>query len=37
MKPVFTTDELHEAIVIALENAAAGVRRAGRRRKAASA
>jgi len=26
MKPVFTTDELHEAIVTALENAAAGTR-----------
>jgi DNA-binding response OmpR family regulator len=28
MKPVFTTDELHEAIVTALENAATGARRA---------
>jgi CheY-like chemotaxis protein len=36
MKPVFKTDELHEAIVTALENAAAGVR-AGRRGLAASA
>ncbi len=26
MKPIFTTDELHEAIVAALENAAAGTR-----------
>ena len=26
VKPVFTTDELHEAIVTALENAAAGTR-----------
>jgi len=29
MKPIFTTDELHEAIVTALENAAAGTRTAG--------
>jgi DNA-binding response OmpR family regulator len=36
MKPVFNTDELHEAIVTALENAAAGARRLGRT-KAASA
>lgn len=36
MKPVFSTDELHEAIVTALENAALGSRHS-RRRKAASA
>jgi len=36
MKPVFTSDELHEAIVTALENAASGARRA-RTGKAASA
>ena len=36
MKPVFTTDELHEAIVTALENAATGTRR-GRGGKAVSA
>ena len=37
MKPVFTTDELHEAIVTALENAAAGTRSAGPKPRAASA
>jgi len=37
MKPVFHTEELHEAIVTALENAAAGARSARRRRRAASA
>lgn len=37
MKPVFSTDELHEAIVTALENAAVGRRGSHRRRKAASA
>jgi DNA-binding response OmpR family regulator len=35
MKPVFSTDELHEAIVAALENATTGVRHG--RQKAASA
>jgi len=35
MKPVFTHDDLHLAVVTALENAAAGVRR--RRQRAASA
>jgi DNA-binding response OmpR family regulator len=35
MKPVFTTDELHEAIVTALENATLGA--AAPRRRAASA
>ena len=37
MKPVFTTDELFEAIVTALENATTGVRGGEGSRKAASA
>lgn len=37
MKPVFHSDELHEAIVVALETAAAGGRRRQRPSRAASA
>jgi len=37
IKPVFSTDDIHEAIVTALENAAAGTRQTQRLAKAASA
>jgi len=37
IKPVFSTDDLHEAIVTAMENAATGTRKGSRPRAAASA
>jgi DNA-binding response OmpR family regulator len=37
IKPIFSTDDLHEAIITALENAAAGTRQTRHHAKAASA